>query len=373
MIIKMKRIATLFSALFVCFQAIAQTPTVLETPRVDPNIELMSIVWRLAGNPEYSAPNFKMYNDRIEAHFGEYRSHELIGFVQSIIRDNRISYDAVASMAVHLDEELNLRQDVAPGSLEGRWSSVDKDRFVELLKKFAADARFDDFFAGNAEMYAEASRRFMSVCEAVDLDWYAKFFGVEPKGNFIIINGLGVGLQNYGFSVKRTDGDEEIYAIMGAWSVDGEGMAIFPMEDYVPVLLHEFNHSFVNNLTARHREAFRDSGERLFAVYGDAMRMQAYDNWETVLNEALVRAAVIKYMYDHGVAQEVLAAMVRHESRNNGFQWTGLIMAELEKYDETRDEYPTLDDYMPRLAEAYVQWAEQVEAAVAARAQATAN
>ena len=369
----MKRLAILISSVLLCVPAIAQPAAVLETPRVDRNVELMSVVWRLAGKPEYSAPNFKMYTDRIEAHFGEYRSHELIDFVHSIIRDNGIAYDAVALMAAHLDKKLNLRQDVAPGSLEGRWSGVDKERFVELLKKFAAETRFDEFFAGNAEMYAEASRRFTSVCGAVDLDWYAKFFGVEPKGNFIIINGLGVGLQNYGFSVKRTDGDEEIYAVMGAWSVDGEGMAVFPMEDYVPVLLHEFNHSFVNHLTARHREAFRDSGERLFAVYGDAMRTQAYDNWETMLNEALVRAAVIKYMKDHGVAQEVLAAMVRRESRNNGFQWTGLLMAELDKYDEARDEYPTLDDYMPRLAEAYVQWAEQVEAAVAARAQTPVN
>ena len=367
----MKRLAALISILILCLSVSAQDSSMLEKPRVDRNVELMSIVWRLAGKPEYSATNFKLYTDRIEEHFGRYRSHELIGFVQSIIRDNGISYDAVASMAAHLGEELNLRTDVAPGSLERRWSGVDKDRFTELLKKFAAETRFDEFFAGNAEMYAEASRRFMLVCEAVDLDWYAKFFGVEPKGNFIIINGLGVGLQNYGFSVKRADGGEEIYAVMGAWSVDGEGMAVFPMEDYIPVLLHEFNHSFVNHLTARHREAFRESGETFFAAIEEQMRAQAYSSWEIMLNEALVRAAVIKYMKDHGVDSASVAGLVQMEKRR-GFGWIEPLVAELDKYAAARDEYPTLNDYMPRLAEAYVQWTEQVEAAMAAR-QAAAN
>jgi hypothetical protein len=86
-----------------------------------------------------------------------------------------------------------------------------------------------------------------------------------------------------------------------------------------------------------------------------------------MLNEALVRAAVIKYMKDHGATQEEFAAMVRHESRNNGFQWVGAVVMELDNYDNARDEYPTLDDYMPRLAKAYEPWVEQVEAAVAAR------
>jgi hypothetical protein len=76
----------------------------LEKPRVDRAVELMSIAWRLAGKPEYSRTDFKLYTDRIEAHFGKHKNHELIGFVKTLIADHSISYNAVASMALHLDD-----------------------------------------------------------------------------------------------------------------------------------------------------------------------------------------------------------------------------------------------------------------------------
>lgn len=353
----MNRIATLLVALSLCFQATAQNSVTLEPPRVDRNVELLSIVWRLADVQEYGQTRFKRYTDRIEEHFGEYRGHELVGFASSLHAEHGIGYDAVASMAIHLDGNMDLRRDVADGSLEGRWADVDKERFTTLLKKFAADTRFDEFYESNAPLYAEATARFRPVYEAIDLRWYADFFGREPKEKFVIVNALGNGSNNYGPSIEYSDGGKEVYAIMGAWSVDDGGMVAFPENDYLPILLHEFNHSFVNHLTAAHREAFRESGEKLFAVFGEWMRLQAYNNWETMLNEALVRAAVIRCFKDHGATQEQLAALVRNENQR-GFAWTKPLVAELDKYNGARDEYPTLDDYMPRLAEAYPAWVE---------------
>ncbi len=366
----MNRLTLPILTLLTCFQSYAQSSSILEKPRVDHNVELMSVVWRLAGKPEYSSTDFKLYTDRIENHFGEYGSHELIGFVQSIIRDNGISFDAVASMAVHLDGELNLRTDVADGSLEGRWKTVDKERFTALLKQFAADTEADRFFDDNAELYAEATERFMSVYEAVDLKWYADFFGAEPKEKFVIVNSLSGGGNNYGVSVEPADGRKEVYAVMGIWSVDETGMAVFPVDEYFVILHHEFNHSFVNYMTARHREAFRESGETFFAAIEGQMRAQAYSTWETMLNEALVRAAVIKYLKDHGADPASVGGLVQME-RRRGFGWIESLVAELDKYDALRGEYHTLDDYMPRLVEAYRGWASVIAARQAATTTAT--
>ena len=363
----MKRLAALISTLILCLSVSAQDSSMLEKPRVDRNVELMSIVWRLAGKPEYSATNFKLYTDRIEEHFGPHRNHELIGFVQSIIRDNGISYDAVASMAAHLDEELNLRTDVAAGSLEGRWKNVDKDRFVTLLKKFASDTEADRFFAANAELYDEAVRRFMPNYEAIDLKWYADFFGRESEEKFVIINALGNGLNNYGPSIEYPDGRREVYAVIGASRVDEKGMVVFPMGNDFMVMLHEFNHSFVNPLNAGFHDDFRESGEALFAVVGEQMRRQAYPAWEYVFNEIMCNALVLKYVKDHDLApnQQALDGLMKNfETR--GYLWIRELVDELDKYDAARDEYPTLDDYMPRIVEAYRGWAEVIVARQAA-------
>ncbi|MDR2882835.1 MAG: DUF4932 domain-containing protein [Alistipes sp.] len=357
--------ATLIFALLTCFWATAQDSSVLEKPRIDRNVELMSIVWRLAGSREYSNTHFQLYTDRIDNHFGEYKRHEMVCFAREIRSQYGVSYNAVPQMAMHLNGDLNLRSDITDNELDPRWKDVDKERFTTLLKQFAADTEANRFFDDNAELYAGATERFLPVYEAVDLKWYTNFFGAEPQEKFAIVNGLGFGSSNYGGAVEYTDGRKEVYAFMGAWSVDEAGMVDFPMGEYIPILLHEFNHSFVNPLTAVHRESFREVGEMFYATLRRQMSSQAYSNWEIMLNEALVRAAVIKYMKDHGVDSTSVAGLVQME-KSKGFGWIEPLVAELDKYAAAREEYPTLDDYMPRLAEAYREWAEVIAARQAA-------
>ena len=58
------------------FQACAQEKVLLEKPKVDEKIELLSIVFRLAEKQEYSNKNFKLYDDKIEQYFEKYKNHE---------------------------------------------------------------------------------------------------------------------------------------------------------------------------------------------------------------------------------------------------------------------------------------------------------
>lgn len=336
-----------------------------ERPRVDRNVELLSIVWRLAGADEYCHTNFKRYTDAIEHHFGRYREHPLVEFARRTMYDNGTGYNAVPSMALHLDDALDLRRDVAKGSLEQRWEDVDRERFVYLLKKFAADTRFDRFYESNAEMYVEAARRFEPLFEAMDTGWYTDFLGTELKEKFVIVNGLGNGPCNYACSVEYGDGRREVYAVMGAWSVDGTGMVTFSTDDYLPTLLHEFNHSFVNPLTDRYEKALRKSGEALFAIVGEQMIPQAYPTWKHMMNEAMCSAMPIMYMKNRGAEQEWIDQRIEAVGERGWF-WIGDLVAELERYAAARDRYPTFDDYMPRIVEAYGEWAEMAAGSIPA-------
>jgi len=115
--------------------------------------------------------------------------------------------------------------------------------------------------------------------------------------------------------------------------------------------------SLVIHLSAENEDLFRESGERIFSVARSQMACQGCDSWVAMLNEALERAVAIKYAKDHKTKQAVVDDLIKQE-KAKGIFWIEELVAELESRDRQRDKYPTLESYMPKLAEAYKTWAE---------------
>lgn len=334
--------------------------TVMEKPDVDERVELASIVFRLAGNNEYNEEKFKLYTDLIEQHFKPYKNHELIRYAQKMRTEKGISYDAPMSLAISLDEKLNplagFAENVAP-----RWNKEDALEFVRLLQAFYKDADCETFFQNNAGLYRTVAERFSDFQQELHLAWLGAFFGKQTTENFKIIIALGNGNGCYGPSYTNPEGKKNAFAIMGVWSTDKAGMPVFDASGYSPVIIHEFNHSFVNPLLASeaNKALFRKNGEAIFEMLKEEMSAQAYGNWETMLNEALVRASVIMYYKDRQTQPAAIEKRIKDEL-NHGFLWIRELVAELEKYEANRSAYPTLEDYMPELAKAYDLYAEIV-------------
>ncbi|MFA5849544.1 MAG: DUF4932 domain-containing protein [Bacteroidales bacterium] len=348
----MKYILFFAVLLLVGLNASAKVNQVPERPQVDNRVELMSIVFRLAGRAEYSSKDIKLYVSKIEDHFNKFRDHELILYVKSVMNERGLGYDAVMSMAVNLDKNLFLRKDLAVNSLDKRWGEECAGKFTLLLRKFYIDAHCEGFFKSNADFFKEVAKRFLPVYEQIDLNWYKSFYGNVSSEKFTIINAPANGQGNYGVSVNYKDGNKEAFAIMGAWSTDSTGMPLFRIDDYFPTLLHEFNHSFINHINAKQSDLLKDCGEQLFSLVENEMRSQAYGNWLTMMNEALVRACVIKYMKDHNYAD----ATIQRETKSQvdrGFFWIGELVVELEKYSSQRDIYPSLESFVSKLAVEY--------------------
>ena len=326
------------------FTASAQSGAVLEKPVVDRRVELLSIVFRLAGRPEYSDIYFKAYIDRIERHFGAYKDHELIRFARTL----PLGYDAPMLLAVHLNDRLEL---IADAPDDARWDRESVEKFLPLLRQFAAESDFDRFFAENADFYAVAAERFQPVYEALNPDWFRRFYGQGPNETFRILLAMGNGGQSYGVQQEAPDGTRNVYSISAAGS-DREGLPTYPVGRLVPLMIHEFNHSFVNRLIDENRSKLEGAGEKLFAVVGGTMKNQAYTEWETMMSEALVRAAVIQYAKHNGGARQLLNQMIAEE-QDRGFFWIGELVNELDNYDRGRETYPTLESYMPRIIALY--------------------
>ena len=323
-------------------------------PTVDRRVELLSIVARMADFKEYNDSSNRAYIKAIHAHFDPYRSHPVIGLAK-VIRDSfGVGYDAVMAMAVHLSQPPNLQPllpftDSIPNP---RWGSMAK-HFADELRAFYAEAHCAEFFQQMQPMYDSALGRYKAIFDRLDVNWYQRFYGRAPKTTFHVVLGMGNGGGNYGPRVVFPGAREDAYAIEGVDSVDASGNPFFEEDWFLPTLVHEFNHSFVNYLSDLHRQALAGAGEVLFDSTKTIMARQAYTNWQTMENEALVRAAVVRYLMDHTDGGQPPMAELGVQVNRRGFFWLRDLVALLGRYETERTTFPTLESFMPEIVRFY--------------------
>jgi hypothetical protein len=337
--------------------------------RVDPRIELLSVVFRLAGNPEYSQGRVRRYSEAVDAHFGAHRDHDVVVRARRLRAARGVSFDAVAGFAVHLAgiEPPTPAQplDPLPARLDRRWSAADAQVFLDELRDFAAQTEAAAFFAGQRDLYAHAEQALRKVlAEHADLSWFDRFFGARATARFQIAIGLLNGGANYGPSVLRPDGSEELYCVLGCWQTDADGMPMFG-RPVVGTVVHEFCHSYCNPLVDAHLDALQPAGEQLYALVESAMRAQAYGNARTLLCESLVRACVVRYLTSTQDERAVAAEVA--EQRSRSFLWVGELAELLARFERQRAESRTLDDFVPELVPFFREQVPKVTAQLAKR------
>ena len=347
---KMKTMKTLLLCCILLTAATARTAAQSIEPRVSEEVELMSALARTAGYEEYAMNLGGSYTADIDSCMGPCRTHPAVAFMQEIRRTNGISYDAVMSMALLL-KYCDGRFVLMPQQetmLDKRWATVDKERFLALLSDFHARSRFRDFFVAHEPLYAAGIAAFReSIMTGFDQTWYADFYGTEAQETFTVVIGFCNGGQNYGIRRHLEGGPEEAVSVIG-YVVDSNGV---PQYDgsYLALLIHEFNHSFVNPLLTDHAALLERSGKILLATTRYAMAVQAYGNWQTLLNESLVRAATICYMQAHDYPLRTVKAMLVEELSRN-FYWMPELVGLLHEYERERSAYPTFASFCPRIA-----------------------
>ena len=197
-------------------------------PQVNENVELMSILSRMAGFPEYHMDMAGQYIKDMDSYFKESTDHPAVQYMKGLRNKYGIAYDAVMSMAVHLDNRNGvfslIEEEVS--TLEKRWKKVDKDEFLSYLSSFYRDTKFNEFFLAHKDLYERGIRSYQdNVISHFDIDWY--------------------GGGNYGADRQIKGHKKEVFAIVGYY-VNKEGMPMYSKE-YLPTLIHEFNHSFINH------------------------------------------------------------------------------------------------------------------------------
>jgi len=318
---------------------------------VDPRVELLSLIFRLAGNPEYNMAKVESYAEDADKRFGKFRDHAVINLARELRSTRGVSYDAVMGMAVHLTDaehlKLKLPLEPWPEGLDKRWTAPDVSNFLALARQFVKDISFQEFIEQHRPLYQTTVARMQTLLDKeAHLEWFDAYFGQRPQASFTVALGLLNGGACYGPHIRAVDGHEELYCILGVWQTDKQGLPEFT-GDMLPTVIHEFCHSYANPLVERHLAELRPAGDALFEQVAGQMRSQAYGNGQTLLKESLVRACVIRYLRQYKGEEGARRAVATEKKK--GFLWMQEMSDLLGEYEAHRDHYPTLEDFLPRL------------------------
>lgn len=324
-------------------------------PHVDARVELLSIVFRLTGEDwDYNRSFLKPYSSDIDSYFSPYKNHPAVLLAKTLAEKQDFDLSAPMQMAVRVSPPPALVpilafSDDVPGAGFDKQSAL---LFVQLLRDFYRDTRFGKFLADHRSMYRLAEDRFHNaVLREIDLNWYPSFYGAGQGGDYDLILGLNNGGGNFGAEFRMSDGREERFSVLGAWTADSSGNPTFDAPVYLDTVIHEFNHSFVNPVFDRHKAEFVPA-QKVFEQVADQMRKAGYPTSDIMVYESLVRVNVILYLESRGRSHAEIESKIR-EQQAIGFLWMDELYDLMQGYTSQRGRYPTFDSFMPVAAKFY--------------------
>lgn len=349
-------------AALACLASLTASPQL--DVRVDPRIELLTIVYRLAEAGEFSQPSSESpYSKRVDAYFAKYKTHPAVLAAAKVREEDGISFNAVTNLAVHLKDTKSLGELVpfepVPGRWDPRWKPAVARAFVKELKRFVEDTRFNDFVASESTFYKKAVGGMRKLVAKYPVDrWLPPFYGVAPKKKPFAIVGLLCGGGNYGMSVEFPDKSLLMCPVLGAHSFDPEGIPQYDVSS-VATVVHEFSHAYVNDLVEPYVPRLKPIIEKYTPTLADVWWAGAYEGAATIAYESFVRGVESYMVRKHLPAKDALEVLI--DQRSSGFLWTSDLDEALDQYASNRAKFKTLRDFLPVWIEVFEKAAREPE------------
>ena len=347
---------TIVLSLFVLLSVLASFAQNPIPAHFDECVDLVATVWRLSGAREYNLCEVPRYAHEVDSVFAPYKEHQVVRLARQYPQESGIGYDAVASYALHLtiteNGDIALNDNFAEGGDASfdRWTEQQKKDFLEPLNDFYRTSHFHDWYMRQQDLYKEVEEAFNAINQMVDYSWFSSYFGPQSGSSFRIVLSLLVGPHNYGCSAQMKDGSNALSPVIGCCDMNEDGNISYDVKVVLPIVIHEFCHHYCNPLNAQFWSLMEQSAENVFKVREQQLRQSAYGSAQTMMNETFVRASVIRYMKIH-YPQVDESALVKEEEKQ-GFLLIQTLCDALKQYEQQRDQYATMTDFMPTYVQA---------------------
>lgn len=320
-------------------------------PRFSETVEMMCLIWRLAGANEYNMCRVPSIANSADSYFASMTNHEAVRLAREYW-PRGIQYDAVTGYANQLIFDDAGRIIFDPDYQEGsntsfdRWSFKQKQDMLAAVNDFYTASNFHDWFVSIQDKQAKAIKSFKSVCD-LDYSWFDTFFGKNDKIASRIILSFLIGPNNNGISLKRADGTDFLTPTFGSFN---ENAGTLRFEGGMDIVVHEFSHPHCNPYIEAYWDSMSDMANKVFSLVEIPMSYQAYGNPKTMMFETFVRATTIRYLLDYDGDSQKESLILAEE--NNGFLLVRSLVDVLKEREEKLAEYPTMGSFMPELVKA---------------------
>ncbi len=288
------------------------------------------------------------YFQNLQEHFAPFADHRAVSLTEELLQRGMI-HDALPHLVFRLSPLPQLQPHWGYGDMMVRRAGGTRileqlrDELIDLAEK----SEFSSFFADNEEMYRGlVTQTAEQLHQEKVIGWLEGFFGWSADEYHLIIAPGMFPAGGYGGTIHTPD--ERMLAIQVIRADDSGGATpdIPTGRNLQSLSLHEWGHSFVDPTLAEHPHLVRQL-DFLYEPVRQRMKRQAYTNTPTFINEQVLRAVEVMAHRDLYGTQAYLAHKFRTEVR--GFYLTSEVLQQLEIYRENREEYPTFEDFAPKL------------------------
>lgn len=309
--------------------------------------ELTSVVFRMAGAPEYVNNDIPDYANDIDSYFSRYKNHKIINFVQGQRAKNGVSYNAVSSAAALLeivDGKVRVKEkgDYARiSNIDCRWSEESFRKFVTYLNDFYRQTGFNRFYSQHADLYKISASRLDAILKDINLNWFQSFFGKEIESPFVVVS-LCNGPHNYAF----IGADNRPGIVIGS-GADVQGLPVYDKK-IAFIVMHELLHNYTNSRIINYWDQIASSSEIIYSHVKNNMAKLAYGDVQVAMIEWLNNLCAISYFQENPISEISVDRLIA-QHQTIGFIWMERSVRFMKHFYDNRNRFVSFDEFMPRL------------------------
>ncbi len=320
--------------------------------RVDPRIEVLSIIQYLGDRLEMRPSS---YSEAVEEHFSPYREHRAVDLVREMMDVDSLPigvHSESSSLGLYLNEEFQLEHPLTAKDSAAYSRYYGYDRMLQLLRSVEDFARVSDFWSFRDEMKMNYQKWEQDIdAFLAGRSWageYGTFFNVE-RDWIIFLNPLKK-VQ----SAHACDAYSQYHEGKNAFTFSfreptSEDTVVFTKNErkWRDLIWHEGGHLITRDGTyirykddlTRYKKQFSLCKERIAKTKG-------YRNWERYIDEAIAYGIALYQLADEDAAWFEIK---RINMKLQGFLHTDIVLESLEEYEQHHQGEDFRDAFYPIL------------------------
>jgi len=152
---------------------------------------------------------------------------------------------------------------------------------------------------------------------------------------------------NYGYPVNYPNGELEFVSVIGARFPDKHGIPSYRKDWYIPLIVHEYAHSYINPLIKSKPEEFKELGEAMLLTQRAKMIERGYNVWNVIIQEYIVRACTISFL-EQNKGNKKAKKNIKYDIASGFTEIEGLVKL-LNEYENNRDNYANIESFLPEI------------------------